>query len=47
MKDLEEEGQNETKASRKKGIIKIKAEIDETANRKTTENSQRKKELVP
>lgn len=37
--NLEKEEQNETKASRRKGMIKIKAEINEIENRKATENT--------
>lgn len=42
INNLEKEEQNETKASKRKEIIKIKADNNEIEDRKTTE----KKELV-
>lgn len=40
LKKLIKEGQNKSKASRKKEIIQIRAEIKETENRKTVEQNQ-------
>ena len=46
LKQLETEGQTRPKVSRRKEIIKIKAEINEIVKKKTIEKNQRNQNLV-
>ena len=46
LKKLEIKKQTKLKASRRKKIIKIRAEINEIENRKTTEKNQQNQKLV-
>ena len=46
LKQLEREEQTKTKVSRRKEIIKIRAEINEIETKKTIEKNQRNEKLV-